>query len=96
MEARQIVEAQRQTRVLIGIALLIIGLLIGYNAINQNQSRQVYETTTQQQTVIVFVTNTGTKYHKQGCQYLALSSHQIEKQEAINKGYSPCSVCCNP
>lgn len=87
-------EAQK-IKVLIGITLLVIGLLIGYKAIEQDyQSKQVYETTIQQQTVIiVFITDTGTKYHKQGCQYLALSSHEIELQEAINKGYSPCSVC---
>lgn len=87
-------EAQK-IKVLIGITFLVIGLLIGYKAIEQDyQSKQVYETTIQQQTVIiVFITDTGTKYHKQGCQYLALSSHEIELQEAINKGYSPCSVC---
>lgn len=89
-------EAQKQTRVLIGIAFLIIGLLIGYRAINQDyQSRQVYETIQQQTVVSVFVTDTGTKYHRDGCQYLNMSKHQIELQEAINKGYSPCSVC-NP
>lgn len=91
-------EAQRQTRALIGIAFLIIGLLIGYRAIDQDyQSRKVYETTIQQQiVVIVFVTDTGTKYHRDGCQYLNMSKHQMELQQAINQGYTPCSVCHPP
>lgn len=96
-------DAKRQSQVLIGVALLIIGLLIGYKAIDQDyQSRQVYETTIQQTTqqqpvvVIVFVTDTGTKYHRDGCQYLNMSKHQIELQQAINRGYTPCSVCHPP
>lgn len=91
-------DAKRQSQVLIGVALLIISLLIGYRAIDQDyQSRQVYETTIQQQiVVIVFVTDTGTKYHRDGCQYLNMSKHQMDLKQAINQGYTPCSVCHPP
>lgn len=41
---------------------------------------------------IVYVTKSGTKYHKQGCRFLSKSSIPVEFQEAKNK-YSPCSVC---
>lgn len=43
---------------------------------------------------IVYVTNTGTKYHKSGCSYLK-SSNPITKKKALEQGYSACSRC-NP
>jgi micrococcal nuclease len=42
---------------------------------------------------IVYITATGTKYHRAGCSYLSKSSIPIERKEAIAKGYTPCSVC---
>ena len=42
---------------------------------------------------IVYITNTGEKYHRAGCRYLKKSSIPIERKEAIAKGYTPCSVC---
>ena len=41
----------------------------------------------------VFVTRTGKKYHRDGCQYLRQSKRKIELSAAINKGYTPCKVC---
>ncbi|MGA9773217.1 MAG: hypothetical protein WBV94_29570 [Blastocatellia bacterium] len=41
----------------------------------------------------VYVTNTGKKYHRDGCQYLSRSQIPIKKSEAINKGYTACSRC---
>jgi len=41
----------------------------------------------------VYITETGTKYHKAGCRYLKESAIPILKSEAIKKGYTPCSVC---
>lgn len=43
----------------------------------------------------VYITDTGTKYHVQGCRYLSQSSHKIDREKAENEGYDPCSVC-NP
>ena len=43
---------------------------------------------------IVYITETGSKYHKSYCSYLK-SKKPITKKEAINKGYSACSRC-NP
>lgn len=42
---------------------------------------------------IVYVTKSGTKYHKEKCDYLANSSVEISREQAENKGYSPCSKC---
>lgn len=41
----------------------------------------------------VFITRTGEKYHRETCQYLRYSSYSITKEEAIERGYTPCSVC---
>lgn len=41
----------------------------------------------------VYITNTGTKYHKSTCRHLAKSKIAIKKTEAIKKGYTACSVC---
>lgn len=42
---------------------------------------------------IVYVTKSGTKYHKEKCDYLANSSVEISREQAENKGYTPCSKC---
>jgi len=44
---------------------------------------------------IVYITKTGSKYHRSGCRYLSRSKIPIMKSEAIARGYTPCSVC-NP
>lgn len=41
----------------------------------------------------VYVTKTGTKYHKSSCRYVAKSKIAITKTEAQKKGYKACSVC---
>ena len=42
---------------------------------------------------IVFVTKTGTKYHRAGCSYLKSSANEITLEEAEGQGYGPCSRC---
>ena len=44
---------------------------------------------------VVYITDTGTKYHAKGCQYLSQSCKEIDRSEAEDKGYTPCSRC-NP
>jgi len=45
--------------------------------------------------VTVYITETGKKYHSDGCQYLSKSKIAISKADAIAQGYEPCSKC-NP
>jgi len=45
---------------------------------------------------IVYITKTGTKYHRVGCKYLDKSAISITRGEATKKGYTPCSVCNPP
>lgn len=51
--------------------------------------------TTETQSETVYITDSGTKYHRSGCRYLSDSSNAISKSAAIASGYEPCSVC-NP
>lgn len=41
----------------------------------------------------VYITKTGTKYHRAGCRYLDESKIAIDKADAIKQGYTACSVC---
>lgn len=45
--------------------------------------------------VIVYVTRTGTKYHREGCRYLRRSAIPMKLKEARLR-YTPCSVCRPP
>ena len=49
----------------------------------------------EQTTVTVYVTNTGAKYHSDGCRYLSKSRNAISLDNA-RKSYDPCSVCNPP
>ena len=41
----------------------------------------------------VYITRTGEKYHRSGCQYLRKSCIPISLSEAQSRGYEPCSRC---
>jgi hypothetical protein len=51
--------------------------------------------TTDAQSEIVYITRTGSKYHRAGCRYLSKSKIPISLKEA-KQHYSPCSVCNPP
>jgi micrococcal nuclease len=44
----------------------------------------------------VYVTNSGQKYHRDGCSSLARSKIAVSLEDAIHSGYEPCSVCKPP
>ena len=44
----------------------------------------------------VYVTKTGEKYHREGCQHLRKSSSNIDLEEALRLGYEACKVCKPP
>lgn len=41
----------------------------------------------------VFITKTGTKYHRDGCRYLKESKIPIDIADLNTEKYKPCSVC---
>lgn len=42
---------------------------------------------------VVYITDTGSKYHNWGCQYLSQSCYEISLDDAIAQGYTACSRC---
>ena len=46
--------------------------------------------------VMVHITDTGSKYHSAGCLYLKKSDHEVTLSEAKNMGLTPCSRCNPP
>ena len=44
----------------------------------------------------VYITKTGTKYHRSECRYLSQSKISVSLSEAKDRGYGPCSVCKPP
>ena len=44
----------------------------------------------------VYITKTGTKYHKEDCRYLSKSKISIDLKDVISKGYGACKVCKPP
>lgn len=55
----------------------------------QEEEQRQQETTEQ----TVYITDTGEKYHRYGCQYLRESCHPIALSTAQNLGYTPCKRC---
>ncbi len=47
-------------------------------------------------TIYVYITNTGTKYHRNGCRYLAHSKIKKTLKWVKAHGYKPCKVCKPP
>lgn len=43
--------------------------------------------------ITVYLTSTGSKYHRSGCQYLSKSCYPISLADAQSRGYTVCSKC---
>lgn len=65
------------------------------NSIKTNNSTTTNSYVNEDQSTTVYITNTGSKYHRIGCSYLRKSQHAISKSDAISQGYEACSRC-NP
>lgn len=74
-----------------------IGLFCGPSALNpemQESSPGVYVETEKTADDIVYITEHGTKYHKEGCRYLKNKDYKgFTASAAISEGYLPCKVC---
>ncbi|WP_461615660.1 hypothetical protein [Clostridium sp. Marseille-QA1073] len=46
--------------------------------------------------VVVYITKTGKKYHSDWCGYLSKSKIETTLENAMNRGYTPCSKCGPP
>ena len=54
------------------------------------------KSTASDESVTVYITRTGAKYHRAGCRYLSKSMIPISLKDAVARGYAPCSVCNPP
>jgi micrococcal nuclease len=45
---------------------------------------------------VVYVTNSGEKYHRENCRSLIRSKIALSLGDAVKSGYSPCSICNPP
>jgi hypothetical protein len=48
------------------------------------------------ESTVVYVGKTGSRYHLKGCRYLKGAGKEITIGEAMKKGYAPCNVCKAP
>jgi|GEM_PF-2483881 len=46
--------------------------------------------------VVIYITKTGEKYHSDWCGYLSRSKIETTLENAMNRGYTPCSKCGPP
>lgn len=60
------------------------------------QRRAEEEAQAQTNSQTVYITNTGAKYHENGCRYLKKSKIPISLSNAQAQGYEPCKVCSPP
>ncbi|HHY47492.1 MAG TPA: copper amine oxidase N-terminal domain-containing protein [Firmicutes bacterium] len=51
---------------------------------------------TEEKQVTVYITKSGSKYHRLGCRFLSKSCIPISLEDAKARGYAPCSVCNPP
>lgn len=58
-----------------------------------DSSKKKTSPTEKDKEAVVYITDTGSKYHKSGCRYLKKSKHSISLSDAKAQGYTPCSVC---
>lgn len=81
------------------------GLLVGAASSPANSPSSSYSGSTSSgsyssgnstQSYTVYITDTGSKYHRSGCSYLKKSSHAISLSAAKAQGYTPCSRCNPP
>lgn len=73
------------------------GLAAGKRSVStQTNTSPSYNTSDSQSSTsnsyTVYITDTGSKYHRSGCSYLK-SKHAISKADAVAAGYTPCSRC---
>ncbi len=63
-------------------------LSVQANVSNLNRDKVV-----QSKESVVYITRTGTKYHRDYCGYLRKSKIKTSLNDAVKRGYSACSKC---
>ncbi len=63
------------------------------NTTNISASSSNFNDNNKTDSYTVYITNNGKKYHSENCSSLSKSKISIDKNNAISKGYTPCSKC---
>jgi hypothetical protein len=76
---------------------LLLAALLSFGAGQQIRAQQPTVRVAQDpQSVTVYITRTGKKYHLDGCRYLGASKIKMTLKEAKARGYTACKVCHPP
>ena len=98
--ADEFVRLQRQARLtdrgLWGIEVGTQGDVFNVPAGGEVDPSSVVDVSNRDETIIVYITRTGTKYHREGCHHLRHSCIAITIAEARERGYSACRICKPP
>jgi len=98
--AEEFVRLQRQARLtnrgLWGIVSGAQGDVFNVPTARRAEVSTAVDVSNTDDTTIVYVTRTGTKYHRAGCQHLRQSHIPLTLAEAKERGYTACSVCKPP
>lgn len=73
-----------------------LAILRGEGYMRVAWAEEIKEASQKQKEITVYITKTGSKYHRTGCRFLSKSKITISFEEAVKKGYMPCSVCKPP
>jgi len=65
------------------------------NGVREKTTEPVFAPSIRESDVVVYITRTGDKYHRQGCRHAKQSSAAIPLSRAIS-AYDPCKVCAPP
>ena len=79
-----------------GICIILSLIFLGYTLKNNTENKMVI-TSSESPTIdnIVYITDTGTKYHRANCFCLKKSKHSMYIEDAIDEGYTYCKHCFN-
>lgn len=82
------------------LLLVLLGSMLVVSAATTapiaNKSTDVPEVSSAPEPIVVYITRTGEKYHRGTCSYLKSSKIAVTLQEAVSRGFTPCSRCNPP
>ena len=72
------------------------GVWEGFRAAQSNATmaeQGLWSPVTEPSGKMVYITSTGSKYHRDGCRYLDKSKVEVNTERAVDLEYDPCKVC---
>ena len=79
--------------VMVGSATSTLGASTVYDTVNKVQTQVQTKEVVKEEVVKVYVTKTGTKFHKANCKSLSKSKIEMQFKEVMLSNYEPCNNC---